>query len=274
MRGVTGFRVSNAIIVLVVLVAAGIAAWQLARVVSTAQSISQKAQTISENGRGINIATDSVIQLNRTNRTAKSILKSAKPLEPRLDRIVGEARSIDNLAGSIDVSTSEIDRTADTINASAQQINTTAGAILATAGDINATAGAINGTAGAILATAGDINATAGAINRTAGDINATAGGINADAGGILREARQIDRDVFLINYYLNGSLDFARLIRSDTGNIVRLAVNAHDSASCIDNKVDGRAEDRHCRGRDPRRLGRDGRAPLGRRGGPPMGEG
>ncbi len=276
MRGVTGFRVSNAIIVLVVLVAAGIAAWQLARVVSNAQSISQKAANISQNGRGINIATDSVIQLNRTNRTARSILKSAKPLQPRLDRIVGEARGIDNLAGSIDVSAGEIDRTANTINASAQQINTSAGAINATAGDINTTAGAINGTAGAILSTAGDINATAGAINRTAGDINATAGGINADAGGILREARQIDRDVFLINFYLNGSLDLAGLIRSDTSNIVRLAVNAHDTASCIDRKVDN--GDRHCVGRRPgsgARTGRDGSAPLGRRGGPgPMGEG
>ena len=273
MRGVTGFRVTNAVIVLVVLVAAGIAAWQLARVVSNAQSISLKAQNISQNGRGINIATDSVIQLNRTNRTARSILRSAVPLQPRLDRIVGEARGIDNLAGSIDVSAGEIDRTANTINASAQQINTTAGAINATAGDINATAGAINGTAGAILAEAGDINATAGAINNTAGEIQSTARGINADAGGIIREARQIDRDVFLINFYLNGSLDLAGLIRGDTSNIVRLADRAHDSASCIDRKVDN--GDQHCRGLDPRRFGTDGRAPLGRRGGPgPMGEG
>ncbi|MBA3840835.1 MAG: hypothetical protein H0X55_11160, partial [Thermoleophilaceae bacterium] len=78
----TGFRVTNAVIILVVLVAAGIAAWQLARVTSAAQSISAKAANISQSGRGINIATDSVIQLDRTNRTAKSILRSAQPLQP------------------------------------------------------------------------------------------------------------------------------------------------------------------------------------------------
>lgn len=276
MRDVTGFRVSNAIIVLVVLVAAGIAAWQLARVVSNAQAISKKATTISQNGRGINIATDSVIQLNRTNRTAKSILRSAKPLQPKLDRIVGEARGIDGLATSIDTSAAEIDSTADTINGSAHQINDTAGVINATAGDINSTAGAINATAGDILSTAGDINNTAGEINNTAGQIDSIAGGINSDASGILREAIQIDRDVFLINYYLNGSLDVAGLIRGDTANIVRLAVNAHDTASCIDRKVDN--GDRHCVGRSPgsgARTGGDGSAPLGRRGGPaPMGEG
>src|SRR5215210_7482687 len=267
MRDVTGFRVSNAIIVLVVLVAAGIAAWQLARVVSNAQAISKKATTISQNGRGVNIATDSVIQLNRTNRTAKSILRSAKPLQPKLDRIVGEARGIDGLATSIDTSAGEIDSTADTINGSAHQINDTAGVINATAGDINSTAGAINSTAGDILSTAGDINSTAGSIQ-------GLASGINSDAGGILREAIQIDDDVFKINFYLNGSLDVAGLIRGDTANIVRLAVNAHDTASCIDRKVDN--GDRHCVGRRPgsgARTGRDGTAPLGRRGGPgPMG--
>ncbi|MCA1698721.1 MAG: hypothetical protein LC790_07420 [Actinobacteria bacterium] len=258
--------------------AAGIAAWQLARIVSSAQSISLKAQNISQSGRGINIATDSVIQLSRTNRTAKSILKSAEPLQPRLDRIVGEARGIDGLAGSIDTSAGEIDRTADTINGSAQQINTTAGAINATAGAINLSAGAINSTAGAILAEAGDINSTAGAINTTAGQIQGTARGINSDAGGILREARQIDRDVFLINFYLNGSIDLAGQIRSDTRNIARLGVNAHDSASCIDRRVGGDAADRDCVGRDPgsgARTGPDGSAQLGRRGGPgPMGGG
>lgn len=276
MRGVTGFRISNAVIALVVLVAAGIAAWQLARVVSTAQSISQKASHISESGRGINLATDSVIQLTRTNATARSILRSAEPLQPRLNRIVGEARGIDGLATSIDTSAGEIDATANTINGTARQINTTAGEINTTAGAINNSAVNINGTAADILSTAGDINATAGRINNTAGTIDGLAGGINSDAGGILREAIQIDRDVFLINFYLNGSLDVAGLIRGDTANIVRLAVNAHDTASCIDRKVDN--GDRHCVGRRPgsgARTGGDGSAPLGRRGGPaPMGEG
>ncbi len=268
----TGFRVTNAVIVLVVLVAAGIAAWQLARVTSAAQSISGKAANISQSGRGINIATDSVIQLDRTNRTAKSILRSAKPLQPKLDKVVGEAGAINNVAGSINNSAGSINNTAGSINNSAGQINTTAGAINSTAGDINSSAGAINGTAGTILGTARNINGSAGAINGTAGTINGTARGIDSDAGVILREARQIDRDVFLINFFLNGSIDVAAKVKNDTGNIVRLAVNAHDSAACIDDRVGG-GDDGDCRGRDPGQNAdenpSDGSARLGRRGGP-----
>ena len=286
MRGLTGFRVSNAIVALVVFVAAGSAAWQLARVTYAAQSISGKAERISQSGRGINVATASVIQLNRTNRTAKSILRSAEPLQPKLNRIVGEAQGIDVRAGSINNSAGTINNTAGSINNSARtingtagQINQTGGAINQTAGEINGTASKINGTAGSILREAGDINATAGAINSTAGEIQGTARGINSDASGILREAIQIDRDVFLINFFLNGSIDVASLIRSDTSNIARLARNAHDSAACIDRKVDGDASrDGDCDGLRPgsgARTGGDGSAPLGRRGGPgPMGGG
>jgi len=283
---VTGFRVTNAVIVLVVLVAAGIAAWQLARVTSAAQSISGKAANISQSGRGINIATDSVIQLDRTNRTAKSILRSAQPLQPKLDKVVGEAGAINGVAGSINDSAGSINNTAGSINGSAVQINTTAGAINSSAGDINLSAGAINGTAGAIRGTAGAINGSAGAINGTAGAINGTAGtingtagtingtarGIDSDAGVILREARQIDRDVFLINFFLNGSIDVASKIKDDTGNLVTLGVNAHDSAACIDDKVGG-GDDGDCKGRRPGQGANvdpsDGSARLGRRGGP-----
>jgi methyl-accepting chemotaxis protein len=279
MRGVTGFRVTNAVIVLVVLVAAGIAAWQLARVTSAAQSISAKAANISQSGRGINIATDSVIQLDRTNRTAKSILRSARPLQPKLDKVVGEAGAINGVAGSINNSAGSINNTAGAINGSAVQINNTAGAINSSAGNINLSAGAINGTAGNILGTAGAINGTAGAINGTAGAINGTAGtingtarGIDSDAGVILREARQIDRDVFLINFFLNGSIDVAAKIKNDTGNIVRLARNAESSAACIDRRVGGR-EDGDCNRGNPGDGAdtdpSDGSARLGRRGGP-----
>ena len=272
MRNVTGFRVTNAVIVLVVLVAAGIAAWQLARVTSAAQSISGKAANISQSGRGINIATDSVIQLDRTNRTAKSILRSAQPLQPKLDKVVGEAGAINGVAGSINDSAGSINNTAGSINGSAVQINTTAGAINSSAGDINLSAGAINGTAGNIRGTAGAINGTAGAINGTAGTINGTARGIDSDAGVILKEARQIDRDVFLINFFLNGSIDVAAKVKGDTGNLVTLGVNAHDSAACIDDKVLGSGRDGDCDGRQPGQgadVDPDGDTRLGRRGGP-----
>ena len=93
-----GFTIASFIVLVLVVVVVGIASVLLAKTVSNAQSINDKAQNIAEVGTGINEATDSVVQLTRTNRLAESILRSATPLERHLNGIVGEARSIDGLA--------------------------------------------------------------------------------------------------------------------------------------------------------------------------------
>src|SRR5207302_893650 len=98
----------------------------LARTARAANRINHKAENIAKTGQGINTATDSVIQLNRTNQTAGSILESAKPLEGKLAQVVTLAQSVDGLAKSI---------------------NGTAGTINSTGGTINGTASAINGSA-------------------------------------------------------------------------------------------------------------------------------
>lgn len=121
------------IVVLVVVVAAALL---LQRTASTAESINDKAENIAKTGRGINTATDAVLQLDVTNQRAGSILASAKPLEGQLNEVVRLAQSIDGLAS--------------TINGSAQSINGTAGSINGLAGSINGTAGQINGIAGGI----------------------------------------------------------------------------------------------------------------------------
>jgi hypothetical protein len=273
------FRAANAAVVVVVLVVAGIAAWQLARVMTAAQSINREATDIARAGRGINLATDSVVQLERTNRAARSILASAQPLPPRLGGVIDEAQGIRGVSAAIDGTAGSIDTTAGAIEGSAGKIDTTARAIDGTAGRIDGTAGRVDSTAGAILGTARGINGVAGRINATAGGIRTTAGGIDRNAGGILAVARAIDRDVYLINYFVNGSIDVAALINADAERILDLAIAVHDTAACTDDKLGG-PPDGHCRGRPsngdfgaPDGPDREGTAPLGRPGGPaPMG--
>ena len=65
---------TNGVVIAVVLVAALVSAALLARTARAANRINHKAENIARTGQGINTATDSVIQLTRTNETASSIL--------------------------------------------------------------------------------------------------------------------------------------------------------------------------------------------------------
>jgi methyl-accepting chemotaxis protein len=146
--GGTGlFNVVSVAVLIVGVLVIGIAAALLARTLAAAQSIDKKAQTIATNAGKINVATDPVVELNRTNELASSILTSAKPLQDLLNTTDATARDIAGLAKSI--------------NATAQTINTTAGTIRDTAGTIRDTAGSIDKTAGTIDKTAGTIDKTA-----------------------------------------------------------------------------------------------------------------
>lgn len=252
-----GFTIASTIVLVVVVVVVGTAAVLLARTVQKAQSINAKAQNIAKNGRGINTATDSIIQLTRTNKLAESILRSARPLNGQLGGIVGTAQGIDGLAGSINSTAGGINSNAGSINGSAGRINTSAGginnaarAINSSAGAINGNAGAINGSAGAINRSAGSINTSAGKINTSAGSINTSAGRINSSAGSILRVARKIDTDVKLINTNLDVTLSLVKAVKGDTGNILGQAGGANDTAACIDRKLFGQSgEDGDCKG-------------------------
>lgn len=241
-----GFTVAQGIVLSIVVVVVAAAAVLLAKTVSTAQSINDKAENIAKTGTGINLATDAVIQLNRTNKSAGSILESASPLEGKLDGIVKEATAINSLAGSIN-------STAGNINGSAGTINGTAGDINSTAGSINTSAKSINGNAQSINSTAGKINASAGEINGTAGTINGTAKGINSEAGSIVAVARAIDSDVSLINRNLDVTLNTATSIKGDTANILGQAEAALDTGACIDRKLYGEHGDNgDCRAAGP----------------------
>jgi methyl-accepting chemotaxis protein len=209
--------VSNLVTIAIVAVSLLTLVTLLQRTTSTADSIDAKAKRISRTGQGINTATDSVIQLNRTNETAASILATAEPLQGKLDEIVRVAQSIDGRAGSI--------------LGTAKDINGTGAKVNGTAGTINKTAKDINGTAGAIHATALAIDGTAGRINGTAKDIN-------AQAAAILDVAKRINSDVGAINQSIDTTLGIVGAVKGDTGNILVQAQTADHLAKCIDQRL------------------------------------
>jgi hypothetical protein len=105
----------------------GIAAALLARTLAAAQSIDKKAATIAGNAGKINVATNSVIELNRTNELASSILSSTKPLQGLLNKTDATARDIAGLAKSINTTARTIESTAGTIGGTANTIHHTTG---------------------------------------------------------------------------------------------------------------------------------------------------
>jgi methyl-accepting chemotaxis protein len=209
--------VSNMVTIAIVAVALVTLVSLLQRTTTTANSIDAKAKRIAKTGQGINTATDSVIQLNRTNETAASILATAQPLQGKLDEIVKVAGSIDGHAGSIL-------GTARTINGTGAKVNGTAGTINKTAKDINGTASAIH--------------TTALAIDGTAAKINGTAKDINGQAAAILDVARRINSDVAAINSSIDNTLSIVAGVKSDTGNILVQAQTADHLAKCIDQRL------------------------------------
>lgn len=178
-------EVSSLLVLVVVLGAVAVSAGLLGRTLMAARSINEKADSIAASGSGINASTDSIVQLNRTNETARSILSTADPLEGLLDQIVGLAGSVDGLASSIN-------STAQGINSQAVTINSTAGTINSTAGTIGSTARGINTEVVGILDVAGRINSDVAQINTNLDETIGWAQAIKADTGNILTTAESI----------------------------------------------------------------------------------
>ncbi len=221
-----GVQGVNLIILILVAASVTIAAGLLAKTVNTARSIDGKAKSISATGGTINASTDAIAELVQTNKIARSILKTASPLEGVLTKIESRARSINNDASSID-------RLASSINGTAGTINTTATSIGGSATSINSVAGEINNTAGSIDSIAGGINSVAGSINRTAKTINGT-------ASSILVTGRVIDQDAADIIASATRTNAIAASIKVDSGSILTLSDRILDTAGCIDRKLPG----------------------------------
>lgn len=183
--------IASAIVLVVVLVAVLTSATLLWRTLSAANNINDKAESIAQTGRGINIATDSVIQLTRTNETAESILATADPLEGQLAEVVELAQSIADLAVSIDGTAGAIDGTANEIDS--------------TAGTIGSTARSINSSADGILAVAGRIDQDVVNINERLDTTIGLARAIKSDTGNILTEALSIHQSATCIDRKAGG---------------------------------------------------------------------
>jgi methyl-accepting chemotaxis protein len=232
MRNGSGHAAHTAVLG-VVLVALLITATLLSRTMRATDRINAKAATIAKTGRGINTATDSIIQLRRTNQTASSILNSTKPLQGELAQMVELAKAVDGLSGSIDTHTGAI--------------NATVGQLLATAGAISKTAGDVNTTTKKLAASSATVNESAKKIGGTTAAIATTAKGINGAVASLLDVTKKIEHDVVLINQRLDTGLDLDRALKADTGNLLAEVGVTRHQAACIDRKVAGSGADNHC---------------------------
>jgi len=223
----------NFVVLLAVIGATTVTGLLLARTMRATDGINAKTKNIARTGQGINSATDSVIQLSRTNELAASILGSTQPLAGDLAAMVGHAKALDALSGSLDASTGAI--------------NTTVARLLATANGMSATAGDINVSTKKIAASSAEVAGTTHEVAATTGTLNATAKTINAHLADLLATTKKLGADVVEINNRVDIGLGLDRAIRIDTGNLLAQVVLTQRYVACIDRKVLGTGADSHC---------------------------
>lgn len=223
----------NVVVLAVVLGATLLTGTLLARTMRATDRINQKAKVIAKTGQGINSATDSVVQLSRTNETALSILASTQPLAGDLSAMVEQAKALDGLSGSLDASTGAI--------------NATVAQLLTTANGMSATASGINASTKKIAASSAEVDGTTRKVGDTTNALNGTARGINASLAGLLDVSRKIDNDVKLINQRLDTGLALDTALKVDTGNLLAQVGLTQRYAACLDRKVVGSGADSHC---------------------------
>ena len=223
----------NFVVLLAVIGATTLTGLLLARTMRATDRINLKAKNIARTGQGINSATDSVIQLSRTNELAASILGSTKPLAGDLAAMVEQAKALDALSGSLDTSTGAI--------------NGTVAQLLATANGMTATAADINASTKKIAASATEVDGTTTEVAATTGTLNATAKGINAHLADLLDATKKIGADVVEINKRVDLGLALDKAIRLDSGNLLAQVALTQRYVACIDRKVGGAGADSHC---------------------------
>jgi uncharacterized protein YoxC len=223
----------NFVVLLVVIGATTLTGVLLARTMRATDRINAKTKTIARTGQGINTATDSVIQLSRTNELAASILASTQPLAGDLAAMVDQAKALDSLSGSLDTNTAAI--------------NATVARLLATANGMSATALDINASTKKIAATSADVAATTNDVSKSTGVLNVTAKGIHAHLSELLDTTKKLGADVVEINKRVDIGLGLDRAIRLDTANLLTQVALTQRYIACIDRKVLGTGADSHC---------------------------
>ena len=223
----------NFVVLLAVIGATALTGLLLARTMRATDGINLKAKNIARTGQGINSATDSVIQLSRTNELAASILGSTQPLAGDLAAMVEQAKALDGLSGSLDASTGAI--------------NGTVAQLLATANGMSATAGDINASTKKIAASSAEVDGTTKEVAATTGTLNTTAKGINAHLADLLTTTKKLGADVVEVNKRVDLGLALDKAIRLDSGNLLAQVALTQRYVACIDRKVGGSGADSHC---------------------------
>jgi len=164
-------RGQGAITLAIVAVVLAVAVALLLRTALLANSIDRKIENIAETGRGINEATDAILELDTTNNLGRSILETSKPLAGSLDQIVQVAASIDGLATSIN----------------------------GTALDVNSSAKSINGSTRTIVGTANRINTGVETINRNVDTLIGLVRAVKTDTGNIRTQTQGVEKNAACI---------------------------------------------------------------------------
>ena len=125
-RPVRDERGQGVLVLILVAVVVLITVFFLTRTLLIGRSINSKAEKIAQTGRGINTATDAILQLDRTEGFGKTIHESTDPLEGKVNRIIAQATSIDNTASSINNSATSIGGSASSIGGAVTSIQSLA----------------------------------------------------------------------------------------------------------------------------------------------------
>lgn len=242
-RAITHFSRTNLKLLAGVAILALVAAALLVLTLVAALAINSRASRIASAGYGIQHSTATIVLLEKTNRLARRILVSTRPLKGELSGIIGRAGGIQSNAQSIDATAGNIQASAASIDSSARAINGTVYAIDTDAASINGSAVRVNGLVGSIDSTAARIDGLAGAILGTAGTINTRVAGVRTPVSALVPVTVRIRHDVEQINRNADVTIALARSIHSDTGNILDEAHGTRGAAACIDEKLNGGAD-------------------------------
>jgi hypothetical protein len=198
-------RMPGQFAVAVVTVLAMVAVGLLWLTANSAAQIQHRTHRISSSARGVNTYTDAILQLDRTNATAASILLSVLPTSEGLGQIQARAMDINTLLASIRNSTSSIDTSSRAMNTSTASISDQLRA----------------------LGVSGD-------------RLRSTATKLNADATRILAQLTAIQNGVSLINADMSVTRAVLAAILADTGNIDTATKRTAHLSACIDAGLNG----------------------------------
>jgi septal ring factor EnvC (AmiA/AmiB activator) len=198
-------RIPGGIAVALVLVLSATSVGLLWRTASNADAIQHRTHRIAASARGVNTYTDALLQLDRTNAAAASILLSVLPTNEALDQVQARAKEINALLASIRDSSGSLDTSSGAINKAAASIS--------------------------------DQLRTLGV---TGDQLRSSAEGINTDAARILAELTAIAKGVSLINGDLSVTRAVLAAILADTGNIDTATTRTAHLSACIDAGLNG----------------------------------